>query len=100
MAIRSLFISLAVTSFLGYAFTVGLTDPNSFIKKTPDWVGIPLFFGCGLLYLLATWWAIKGFSEHKISAIVSMGFCVLGLGLYATVFAMELGHGRAGTGAI
>lgn len=98
MAIRSLLISLAVTGFLGYAFTVGLTDPNSFIKKLPDWLAIPFFLGCGLLYLLAIWWAIKGFGEHKISAIVSLGFCVFGLGIYATVLAMELGHGEATPG--
>ncbi len=97
-AIRSLLLSLAVTGFLGYAFTVGLTDPNSFLKKIPDWLAIPLFFGCGLLYLLATWWAIKGFGEHKISAIVSLGFCVVGLGVFATAFAMELGPGRAASG--
>ena len=98
MAIRSLLIALAVTGLLGYAFTVGLTDPNSFLKKIPDWLGIPLFFGCGLLYLLATWWAVKGFGEHKITAIVSLGFCVFGLGIYATVFAMEMGHGKAEKG--
>jgi hypothetical protein len=98
MAIRSLLISLATTGFLGYAFTVGLTDPNSFMKKIPDWLSIPLFLGCGLLYLLATWWAIKGFGEHKIMATTSLGFCVFGLGIYATVFAMELGHGKAAPG--
>ncbi|GAB4029929.1 hypothetical protein [Spirosoma jeollabukense] len=98
MAIRSLLISLAVTGFLGYAFTVGLTDPNSFMKKLPDWLAISLFFGCGLLYLLATWWAIKGFGEHRISAIASLGLCVVGLGIYATVLTMELGRGKATRG--
>ncbi|QDK82771.1 leucine-rich repeat domain-containing protein [Spirosoma sp. KCTC 42546] len=98
MAIRSLLLSLALTGILGYCFTVGLTDPNSLFKKIPDWAGIALFLGCGLLYLLATWWAFKGFSVHKLSALVSMGFCAVGLGIYALVFVMELGHSRARPG--
>ncbi|MVM33087.1 hypothetical protein GO755_23805 [Spirosoma sp. HMF4905] len=98
MATRSLVLSLALTFYLGYSFTVGLTDPNSFLKKIPDWLSIPIFFGCFLLYLLATWWAFKGFSDHKLIALTSMGFCLLGLGIYATVFIMEMGHGKASPG--
>jgi Leucine-rich repeat (LRR) protein len=98
MAIRSLLLSLALTGFLGYAFTVGLTDPNSFLKKIPDWLSIPMFLGCFPLYLLATWWAFKGFSDHKLMALSSMGFCVFGLGLYATVFLMEIGQGKPTAG--
>ncbi|WP_461090047.1 leucine-rich repeat domain-containing protein [Spirosoma gilvum] len=91
MAIRSLLLSLAVTGILGYCFTVGLTEPNSLLKKLPDWAGIPLFLGCGLVYLLAAFWAFKGFGEHKVSAIVSLGFCAFGLGIYAVIFLMEFG---------
>ena len=91
MAIRSLLLSFTLTGILGYCFTVGLTDPNSLLKKIPDWAGIALFLGCGVLYLLATWWAFKGFSAHKLSALVSMGFCVFGLGIYALFFIMEFG---------
>ncbi|MVM39287.1 hypothetical protein GO730_19845 [Spirosoma sp. HMF3257] len=94
MAIRSLVLSFALTFCLGYSFTVGLTDPNSLLKKIPDWLSIPMFVGFFLLYLLATWWAFKGFSEHKLTALASMGFCLFGLGIYATVFLMELGHGK------
>lgn len=95
MAIRSLILSLIVTGYLGYALTIGLTDPDTFLKKIPDWLGIALFFGCCVLYLLAAWWAFKGFSEHKIAAIVSMGFSAFGLGIYVLVFFMERGSGKA-----
>jgi len=98
MAIRSLFLSLTLTGLLGYCFTVGLTDPNSLLKKIPEWLGISLLVGFFFLYLLATWWAVKGFSAHKITAILSMGFCVFGLGLYALAFTMEFGRGRATPG--
>ncbi|RRB07263.1 leucine-rich repeat domain-containing protein [Larkinella rosea] len=98
MALRSLFISLAVTGFLGYSFTIGLTDPNSLLRKIPDWLSIPLLLGCGLLYLLAAWWAFKGFNEHKAVAGLSMGFCALGLGIYALGYSMEAGKGKAAKG--
>ncbi len=98
MAIRSLLLSLAVTAILGCSFTLGLTDPTSFLKKIPDWLGIPLMLGCGLLYLLAAWWAFRGFSEHKITALLSLSFCALGLGMYALGFTMELGKDKAATG--
>lgn len=98
MAVRSLLLSLAVTGLLGYSLTVGLTDPNSILKKIPDWLGITLFLGCGVLYLLATRWAFRGFSEHKIIALLSMGFCALGLGMYTLSFSMELGNGKATKG--
>jgi Leucine-rich repeat (LRR) protein len=98
MAIRSLLISLAVTGCLGYSFTVGLTDPNSFLKKLPDWLGIPLLLGCGLLYMLASWWAFKGFSDHKITALLSMGLCAVGIGFYALLFSLEMGKGKAAKG--
>ena len=91
MAIRSLLLALATTGFLGYCFTFGLTDPDSFLKKIPEWAGMALFFGCAVLYILATWWAFKGFSEHKITAITSLLFCAFGLGIYVTVFLMEFG---------
>lgn len=98
MVIRSILVSVSITCFLGYAFTLGLTDPNSFIKKIPDWLGIPLLLVCGLLYLMATWWAIKGFGEHKIMALLSLGFCAIGIGFYAFIFLLEMGSGKASPG--
>jgi hypothetical protein len=98
MAIRSLVIALLVTGFLGYSFTFGLTDPNSFLKKVPDWLSVPMLLACGFLYLLAAWWALKGFHEHKIAALVSLSFCIFGLAIYATVFSMEFGRGKASPG--
>lgn len=98
MAIRSLILSLIVTAYLGYSLTIGLTDPGTFLKKMPGWLGMVLFFGCCVLYLVATWWAFKGFSEHKITAIVSLGFCAFGLGIYSLVFVMEAGSGKPAKG--
>lgn len=98
MAIRSILLSLAVTGFLGYSLTVGLTEPHSFLKKIPDWLSIALFLGCGMLYLLAAWWAFKDFSEHKIIAIMSLGFCAFGLAVYVLSFLIELGNGKASRG--
>ncbi|MEO8086971.1 MAG: hypothetical protein ABI763_09140 [Bacteroidota bacterium] len=98
MVYKSLLLSIALTFFLGYAFTIGITTPNSLIKKLPDWCAIPLLGGVFVLYLLAGWWAIKGFGDHKIVALISMGFCTLGIGFYAVGFAMELGHGKASPG--
>lgn len=98
MAIRSLLIALVVTAFLGYSFTIGLTEPNSFIKKIPDFLAIPLLLACALLYVLAAWWALKGFSEHKFMAIASLGLCAFGLSIYAVGFSMELNRGKAKAG--
>ena len=98
MAFKSLMLSFALTCFLGYSFTVGLTSPNSLLKKIPEWGALALMIIIFLLYLLAGWWAIKGFGEHKISSIISIGFCILGLGFYAVGFAMEMGRGKASKG--
>ncbi len=98
MAIRSLLLSLALTGFLGYSLTVGITDPESFLKKIPEWLGIPLALAGAPLYLLATWWAIKGFSDHKLTALLSLVCCVFGLGLYALGFVMTIGAGKASPG--
>jgi hypothetical protein len=98
MVIRSLLIALFVTAFLGYSFTIGLTEPNSLIKKIPDSLATPLLLGCALLYVLAAWWAVKGFSEHKFMAIVSLGFCAFGLSIFAVGFSMELNRGKAAAG--
>lgn len=98
MAIRSILVSVSITCLLGYAFTLGLTDPDSFLKKIPDWVGIVLLLLCGVLYLMATWWAIKGFSEHKVMALLSLGFCAAGIGFYAFMFLLEIGNGKATPG--
>jgi hypothetical protein len=95
MAIRSLMIALLVTAFLGYSFTIGLTEPDSLIKKMPDYLAIPMLLACLLLYVLAAWWAVKGFSEHKFMAIVSLGFCVFGLSIFAVGFSMEMNRGKA-----
>ncbi|MCF0075015.1 hypothetical protein LZD49_31310 [Dyadobacter sp. CY261] len=98
MAIRSLLIVLLVTAFLGYSFTIGLTEPNSLIKKIPDFLAIPLLLACALLYVLAAWWAVKGFGEHKFIAIVSLGFCAFGLSIFAVGFSIEMNRGKARTG--
>ena len=98
MAIRSLVISLVVTFFLGYSFTIGLTEPNSFLTRIPDWGGLFLLIGCGLLYVVAALWAIKGFNDHKLPALVSLGFCVLGFGVYGLGFSLEMGSGKAAKG--
>jgi len=98
MAIRSLLIALLVTAFLGYSFTIGLTEPNSLVKKIPDYLAIPMLLACALLYVLAAWWAMKGFSEHKFMAIVSLGFCAFGLGIFAVGLSMEMNRGKARAG--
>ncbi len=95
MAYKSLLLSFCLTTLLGYALTAGLTDPQSPLKKLPDWTGIPMIIVIFLLYLLAGWWGIKGFAGHKFPASVSLAFCALGLGLYALGFVMEIGHGKA-----
>jgi hypothetical protein len=98
MATRSLIIALLVTGFLGYSFTFGLTDPDSFLKKIPEWLSIPMLLVGGFLYVLAAWWALKGFHEQKLVALVSLSFCIFGLAIYATGFAMEFGRGKASPG--
>lgn len=96
MAYKSLFLSFCLTALLGYAFTVGLTDPNSFWKKLPEWTAIPMLVVVVFaLYLLATWWGFKGFGEHKVSALFSLGFCALGIGLYLLGFLDGNGPGKA-----
>lgn len=98
MVYKSLLLSITLTFFLGYALTIGITNPNSLIKKLPDWSAIPLLGCVFVLYLLAGWWAIKGFGDHKIAALLSLGFCALGIGLYAMGFVMEMGHDKASPG--
>ena len=48
--------------------------------------------GIFILYLLAAWWAFKDFGEHKITALLSPGFCAFGIGLYVVGFVMETGN--------
>lgn len=98
MAYKSLFLSLVLTFLVGYSLTAGLTNPNSPLKKLPDWAAFPLMAVVFVLYLLAAWWAVKGFGEHKTAAVFSMCFCVLGLGLYAAGFVMSMGKGKASPG--
>ncbi len=95
MAYKSLILSLTLTIVLAYCFTFGLTNPNSFLKKIPDSVTMPLIVVVFLLYLLAAWWGFKGFGEHKLVALFSLGFCTLGLGVYLIFFVMEVANGKA-----
>ncbi len=95
MVYKSLFLSLALTIILGYSLTVGMTNPNSFLRKMPDWISFLIMIVVFVLYVLATWWAFKGFSEHKTAAVCSLGFCTFGLGIYVVVFLMEIGNGKA-----
>lgn len=98
MAIKSLLLSLTLTVLVGYTFTAGLTSPNSLVKKLPDWASYLLIAAVFVFYLLATWWAIKGFGASKLTALVSLGFCVFGLGLYAWGYTMAMGKGKASPG--
>jgi len=95
MAYKSLFLSLSLSIVLGYCLTAGLTSPNSLVKKMPDSVTIPMIVVIFLLYLLASWWGFQGFSEHKLVAMLSLGLCTLGLGLYLIGFLMEIGKDKA-----
>lgn len=95
MAYKSLLLSLTLTAVLGYCLTFGLTSPNSILKKLPDLVTIPLIIIVFLLYLIAAWWAFKGFGAQNVAAIFSLGFCSLGLGIYLIGFIMEIGNGKA-----
>jgi Leucine-rich repeat (LRR) protein len=98
MAIKSLLLSFTLSIILGYSFTAGLTNPNSLLRKLPDWSSYLLMLVVFVLYLLATWWAFKGFREHKLAAFFSLGLCLLGLGFYAAVFVMEMGRNKAAPG--
>lgn len=98
MAIRSLLLSFALTCLLGYALTFGLTDPHSWVKRLPDWSAIPLLAAGGIAYLLAAWWACRGFRMHKAAALVSLAFCALGLSVYALGITLEAGKGKPTNG--
>ena len=52
----------------------------------------------GLAYLLAIWWACRGFRQHKLFALASLGFSALGLSVYALGIALEMTGGRASKG--
>lgn len=98
MAHKSLLLSLALTIIVGYSLTVGLTSPNSWTKKLPDWSAIPLIIIIFVLYVIAAWWGFKGFGEHKWTALFSLGLCAFGIGLYVLGAVMQLGHGKAAPG--
>ncbi|MCA0233410.1 MAG: hypothetical protein LCH91_23290 [Bacteroidetes bacterium] len=98
MAIKSLLLSLALTCCLGYTFTFGITNSNSFLHKLPSWSFTPLSIGFGILYLLAFWWGIRGFTANKFASLLSMGFCLVGFGVYAFVITSQLSQGKARKG--
>ncbi|GAB3985653.1 hypothetical protein GCM10028807_01370 [Spirosoma daeguense] len=98
MAFRGILLSFGLTLLVGYSLTAGLTDPNSPLKKLPDWTSFPIVVGIGLLYLLAIWWTFQEFSQHKFLSIISLIFCLMGVGLYAAVISMELDRGKASPG--
>ncbi len=95
MAYKSLLLSLALSTLLGYCFTAGLTNPNSLLTKLPDWGSYLIMIGAFVLYLLAAWWGIKGFAEHKLTAFFSLFLCTLGIGIYLVLISMELFGGKA-----
>ncbi|RFS16347.1 leucine-rich repeat domain-containing protein [Emticicia sp. C21] len=94
MAIKSFFISLILTIFFGYSFTIGLTTKDSFLQKIPDWGGFTILIGGGMLYILAFWWGLRGFPQHKLLSLMSLGMSGFGLACYAVVISMQLGKGK------
>src|SRR5262245_23757303 len=95
MAYKSLFLSIALTAFIVYAFTIFIINPNSLLKNLTDLRTLPIFIMVFLLYLLYAWWAFKGFGEHKPAALLSLGLCAFGLGLFVIGYKMEAGRGKA-----
>ncbi|MBA4850818.1 hypothetical protein [Emticicia sp. BO119] len=94
MAIKSFFLSLVLTLFLGYSLTVGLTTKGSFLYKIPDWGGYILLITTGILYILAFWWGIRGFLEHKFLSLISLGLSGFGIACYALFISMEIDRGK------
>ncbi len=94
MAIKSFFISLVLTIFFGYSFTIGLTTKGSFLQKIPDWGGFIILIAGGILYILAFWWGLRGFPQHKFLSLMSLGMSGFGLACYAVVISMELNRGK------
>ncbi|RYU97632.1 leucine-rich repeat domain-containing protein [Emticicia agri] len=98
MAIKSFFLSLLLTIFFGYTFTVGLTTKDSFLHKIPDWGGFIMMIAGGILYLLAFWWGVKGFPQHKFLSLLSLGMSGFGIACYALVISMEMNRGKPSPG--
>src|SRR6218665_1246660 len=98
MAIKSFFLSLLLTIFFGYSFTIGITTKGSFIQKVPEWGGFIILIAGGILYLLAFWWGIRGFPQHKLLSILSLLLSGFGLACYALVISMELNRGKPSPG--
>jgi hypothetical protein len=98
MAIKSFFLSLALTAALCYMFTVGIFSKDSFVNKIPDSWGIPIMIGGAILYILAFWWGLRGFPQHKFLSLISLGLSGFGLAFYATVISMEMGRGKPAPG--
>ena len=94
MAIKSFFLSLLLTIFFGYSFTIGLTTKDSFLHKIPDWGGFVLLIAGGILYILAFWWGIRGFPQHKFLSLMSLGLSGFGIACYALVISMEINRGK------
>jgi len=98
MAIKSFFLSVALTAALCYIFMVGIFSKDTFLNKTPDWLSMLIIAGGGMLYLLAFWWGLRGFPQHKLLSFVSLLLSSLGLAFYAVVISMELNRGKPSKG--
>lgn len=98
MAIKSFFLSLLLTIFFGYSFTVGLTTKGYFMQRIPDWGGFTILIAGGILYILAFWWGLRGFPQHKFLSLMSLGMSGFGLACYAVVISMELSRGKPSLG--
>lgn len=98
MAVKSFFISLVLSIFFGYCFTIGITTKDSFLNKIPDWGGFTILIAGGILYVLAFWWGLRGFPQHKFLSLLSLGMSGFGLMAYAVVIYMEFNRGKPSPG--
>jgi hypothetical protein len=94
MAIKSFFLSLALTAGLCYMFTIGIFSKDSLVNEIPDSWSTPIMIGGGVLYLLAFWWGLRGFPQHKFLSLLSLLLSGFGIAFYATVISMQLGKGK------
>lgn len=98
MAIKSFFLSIALTAALCYIFMVSIFSKDTFLNKTPDWLSMLIIAGGGVLYLLAFWWGLRGFPQHKFLSFISLFLSGLGLAFYAVVISMNLSRGKPSKG--